>query len=135
MLHGVQRVVHLATLREEALSQLQQLDAVKVSLTERKVIQQGRLMAALDARLAAAHAAVDPHRVVRLNHIKALESAAAHCSRILQGVATHPSDAEWAKLTQQYQQLQQQQEQFLQMESAHLSDMQAASLQPCSVGG
>ena len=60
-----QRLVHLATLRETALAQLGHLDAVKVALTEQKATQQGRLLAALDARLAAAFAAVDPHRCVR----------------------------------------------------------------------
>jgi hypothetical protein len=58
----MQRLVHLATLREAALQHLGQLDGVKVSLTERKATQQGRLLAALDARLATAHAAVEPHR-------------------------------------------------------------------------
>lgn len=58
----MQRLVHLATLREAALQRLGQLDAVKVALTERKATQQGRLLAALDARLSAAHAAVEPHR-------------------------------------------------------------------------
>lgn len=58
----VQRLVHLASLRESVLQRLGQLDAVKVALTERKATQQGRLLAALDARLSAAQAAVDPHR-------------------------------------------------------------------------
>jgi len=57
-----QRLVHLATLRETALAQLGQLDAVKVALTEKKSLQQGRLLAALEARLSAALAKVDPHR-------------------------------------------------------------------------
>lgn len=58
----MQRLVHLATLREDALQRLGQLDAVKVALTERKATQQGRLLAALDARLSSAHAEVEPHR-------------------------------------------------------------------------
>lgn len=61
-LRHTQRLVHLATLRESALEQLGQLDAVKVSLTEKKATQAGRLQAALEARLATALAAVDPHR-------------------------------------------------------------------------
>jgi hypothetical protein len=44
------------------LQRLGQLTAVKVALTERKATQQGRLAEALEARLAAAHAAVEPHR-------------------------------------------------------------------------
>jgi hypothetical protein len=62
VLCGMQRLVHLATLREKALQRLGQLDAVKVALTERKATQQGRLLAALDARLSSAHAEVEPHR-------------------------------------------------------------------------
>jgi hypothetical protein len=58
----MQRLVHLATLREEALQRLGQLDSVKVSLTERKATQQGRLLAALDARLSVAHAEMEPLR-------------------------------------------------------------------------
>lgn len=130
----LQRLVHLATLREEALSQLQQLDSVKVSLTERKIIQQGRLIAALDARLAAAHAVVDPHRTAVHNHVRALEKAAAYYSNVLQGTSDQPSDAEWADVTEQYKQLQQQQEQHQQQAvCAHLSGSLASSLQPCSV--
>lgn len=58
----MQRLVQLATLQSDALERLQELDAVKATLTERKVFQQCSVGAALDARLAAAHAAVDPHR-------------------------------------------------------------------------
>lgn len=130
----LQRIVHLATLREDALSKLQQLDAVKVSLTEKKVIQQSRLVAALDARLSAAHAAVDPHRAAVHDHIKALESAAAYYSNILQGVVARPYEPDWQKATDHYQHLQQQQEECLQpVVPSQLLETLSASLQPCSV--
>lgn len=130
------RLVHIATLREDALQHLQELDAAKVSLAEKKAVQQGRLVAALDARLAAAHAAVDPHRVAVHNHIKALEKAAAYYSSVLQGISPQPKADEWAAATQQYQILQQQQEQQQQQQPPdELARSLAASMQPSSVSG
>lgn len=130
------RVVHLATLREDALQRLQELDSVKVSLTEKKAVQEGRLIAALDARLSAAHAAVDPHRVTLHQHVQALERAAGYYSSVLQGVAAQPAPEEWAAATQKYQQLLQEQEQQLQQQHtpAGLASMLAPPLQPCPVG-
>jgi hypothetical protein len=128
--------VHLATLREDALQRLQDLDSVKVSLTEKKAVQQGRLIAALDARLSAAHAAVDPHRVTLQQHVQALERAAAYYSSVLQGVAAQPASEEWAAATQKYQQLLQEQEQQVQQLQmpAELASKLGAALQPCPVG-
>lgn len=130
------RIVHLATLREEALLRLQELDSVKVSLTEKKAVQQGRLIAALDARLSAAHAAVDPYRVSLHQHVQALERAAGYYSSVLQGVVTQPASEEWAAATQKYQQLLQGQEQQLQQhqQPTELATKLAASLQPSPVG-
>jgi hypothetical protein len=130
------RIVHLATLREEALLRLQELDSVKVSLSEKKAVQQGRLIAALDARLSAAHAAVDPHRVSLQRHVQALEKAAGYYSSVMQGVVAQPASEEWAEASQKYQQLLQQQELQLkqQQQPAELASKLAASLQPSQVG-
>jgi hypothetical protein len=130
------RIVHLATLREDALQRLQDLDSVKVSLTEKKAVQQGRLIAALDARLSAAHAAVDPHRVTLHQHVQALERAAAYYSSVLQGVAAQPATEEWAAATQKYKQLlQEQEQQVAQLQTpAELASKLGAALQPCPVG-
>jgi hypothetical protein len=77
----MQRLVHLASLREAVLSQLSQLDGVKAALTEKKVLQQGRLLAALDARLAAALAAVDPHRWAAPCSLTDMDVGMFHSSR------------------------------------------------------
>jgi hypothetical protein len=58
------RVVRLAELLLDARRQLRMLDDAKAALHERKALQQARLSAALDARLAAADAVLHPHRCV-----------------------------------------------------------------------